>query len=81
MNERLTPQREADCRPTVVLSGDQFCLELDCDHELIPGENYCTEVGTELVCDTHSTFVAGGVDYEELVEAATWPCERQKKAS
>jgi hypothetical protein len=67
---------EPACRPVTVLSGDQFCVGLDCDHELAPGADYCEEVRKEIVCGTHSTFVADGFDYEELTHAEPWPCKR-----
>lgn len=67
------------CRPVAVLAGDQLCLELECDHtggsHSTPPDSYCDEVREETVCGTHSTFVAGGFDYEELTVAEPWPCK------
>lgn len=64
---------EPACRPAKVLAGDQLCLEAECDHDLV--DKHCDQVRQEIVCDTHSTFVAGGFDYEELVHAEPWPCK------
>jgi hypothetical protein len=72
---------EPACRPTKVVAGDQLCLEMECDHSggggsySVPPDSYCEEVREEIVCGTHSTFVEGGFDHEELTHAEPWPCQ------
>ncbi|AJP04746.1 hypothetical protein TU94_28160 [Streptomyces cyaneogriseus subsp. noncyanogenus] len=77
---------EPKCLPVAVLAGDQFCLELECDHEHSAEggpdgleESYCDEVREETVCGTHSTFQATGWG-EELVHAEPWPCNHNTQA-
>jgi ribosomal protein S27AE len=71
---------EPACVATVVVAGDQLCLELECDHTggggsfSAPPDSYCDEVREETVCATHSRFETTGWG-DELVHAEPWPCK------
>ncbi|WP_439947227.1 hypothetical protein [Streptomyces sp. BBFR109] len=59
------------CRPMKTVSGDALCLDLECDHDLKDGAEYCHEVAEETVCVTHSDITAAG----EVSRAELWPCK------
>ena len=61
---------EPACRPMPIVAGDALCLEVECDHDLEDGAEYCVEVTEETVCGTHSELSnLGGV-----LHAEPWPC-------
>lgn len=74
---------EPACVPTKILSGDMYCLDMECGHEhsgegdasVLEG-SYCDEVQEETVCATHSRFVAAEDGFDELVDRAPWPCTK-----
>ena len=62
---------EPKCVPFAVVWGDQFCVEMDCSHELAEdGGSYCDEVTEQTVCLTHSAIDRDG----QITHAAAWPC-------
>lgn len=68
---------EPACRPMQILAGDALCLDLDCDHDLKDGTEYCTEVTEEAVCSTHSELSNLG----EVLHAEPWPCQHRPAAA
>lgn len=61
---------EPACRPMPIVAGDALCLEVECDHDLENGAEYCGDVREELVCATHSEISSDG----EVTRAEPWPC-------
>ncbi|MEU8968100.1 hypothetical protein AB0D11_02295 [Streptomyces monashensis] len=62
---------EPVCRPMQIVAGDALCLEVECDHDLEDGAEYCVEVAEEVVCSTHSEISNMG----EITHVAPWPCK------
>lgn len=68
---------EPACRPMRIVAGDVLCLELECDHDLADGAEYCDEVREETACATHSrTDRVDGRD--EITHSEPWPCQHTK---
>jgi hypothetical protein len=66
------------CTPMQLVSGDMYCIERECDHEILPGAGYCDEIREETVCAIHSEFALGFEDaYEVATHAEPWPCTKQ----
>lgn len=68
---------EPACRPVRAVDGDGACLDLDCDHELAPGSDYCTRVTEHTICVTHSDIGTDG----EITRPEPWPCQHAKAVS
>ena len=62
---------EPRCLPMPIVAGDQLCLEVECDHDLQDGAEYCVEVVEETVCATHSEMDRDG----QITHAEPWPCK------
>lgn len=62
---------EPRCLPTKVICGDQFCVGMDCDHEVADGSEYCDHITEETVCVTHSEIDRDG----NFIHAEPWPCQ------
>ncbi|MFF7142303.1 hypothetical protein ACFZB5_13775 [Streptomyces nodosus] len=65
---------EPACRPMSIVAGDALCLEVECDHDLEDGAEYCDEVAEETICATHSEIT----NVDEIVHAEPWPCKHTK---
>lgn len=65
---------EPRCRPMQIVAGDALCLEVECDHDLQDGAEYCVEVTEETVCITHSEMARDG----QITHAEPWPCKHTK---
>lgn len=69
---------EPRCLPVTVVSGDQLCVEMECDHTggggsySLPPDSYCDEVTEHVICVTHSEIGTDGV----ITRAEPWPCAR-----
>lgn len=68
---------EPKCLPVTVVSGDQLCVEMECDHtggggsHSVPPDSYCDEVSEQTVCVTHSEINNDGA----ITHAEPWPCK------
>jgi hypothetical protein len=68
---------EPACRPMKSVCGDALCLEVECDHDLEDGAEYCVEVVEETICASHSEITNAG----EIVRAEPWPCQHAPQPS